>query len=284
MVKSIKTYSNKYLNITWICDAKDEFCINLQTYLIVSSIVSQMNKIRIRQSDYIPQLSVDCVIFGYDEGSLKVLVTKMLFKGNFYALPGGYVLQNEDIDAAAARILRERTGIDQIYLQQFYTFGNANRNSKSFLTKVVKLNPSLTSSSPKDKRALEWLSNRFVTVGYYALIDISKAVPQKSEMDQSIDWYDINDLPAMIMDHQLIVYKALSALRLSLDENLLAFKLLPEKFTMKDVQQVYETIYDNTFVRTNFQKKILELNVLERLDKKFTGAANKAPYYYRLIG
>lgn len=243
-----------------------------------------MNKIAIKQSDYIPQLSVDCAIFGYDEGSLKVLVAKMVFKGNFYALPGGYVLQNEDIDAAAARILRERTGIDQIYLQQFYTFGNAERNSKTFFTKVVKLNPTLTSSSPKDKKTFDWLSNRFVTIGYYALIDISKAVPQKSEMDQSIDWYDVDALPPMIMDHQSIVQKALSALRNSLDENLLAFKLLPEKFTMKDVQQVYETIYNTSFVRTNFQKKILELNVLERLDKKFTGAANKAPYYYRLMG
>jgi 8-oxo-dGTP diphosphatase len=242
-----------------------------------------MNKITIKQSDYIPQLSVDCVIFGYDEGSLKVLVAKMIFKGNFYALPGGFVMQEEDIDTAAARILRERTGIDQIYLQQFYTFGNADRNNRSFLTKIAKLNPSITSTSPKDKKTFDWLTKRFVTVGYYALIDISKAMPQKSEMDQSITWYDANALPAMIMDHQHIVHKALSALRNSLDENLLAFKLLPEKFTMKDVQQVYETIYDTSFVRTNFQKKILELNVLERLDKKFTGAANKAPYYYRLI-
>ena len=85
----------------------------------------------------------------------------------------------------------------------------------------------------------------------------------------------------MIIDHNEIVTKALETLRFHLDEKLIAFNLLPETFTMKDVQELYETIYDKPFARNNFQKKILDLNVLERLEKKFTGAANKAPYLYR---
>jgi hypothetical protein len=85
----------------------------------------------------------------------------------------------------------------------------------------------------------------------------------------------------MIMDHNYIVKEALETLRLNLDQKLIAFNLLPETFTMKEVQELYEAIFDKPFARNNFQKKILDLNVLERLEKKFTGAANKAPYLYR---
>ena len=84
----------------------------------------------------------------------------------------------------------------------------------------------------------------------------------------------------MIMDHNQLVEKALGTLRLNLDQKLIAFNLLPETFTMKEVQELYESIFDKPFARNNFQKKILDLNVLERLEKKFTGAANKAPYVY----
>ena len=85
----------------------------------------------------------------------------------------------------------------------------------------------------------------------------------------------------MIMDHKQIVIEARNALRVHLDEKISAFKLLPETFTIKEIQELYETIYEKEFVRTNFQKKILELNVLERLEKKYTGAKNKAPYLYK---
>ena len=106
-------------------------------------------------------------------------------------------------------------------------------------------------------------------------------MPQKNTLDQSIEWYNLNELPNMIIDHNEIVAKALQTLRSDLDEKLNAFNLLPDTFTMKEVQELYETICDKPFVRTNFQKKILDLNVLERLEKKFTGAANKAPYLYQ---
>lgn len=237
------------------------------------------------EQDYIQQLSVDCVIFGYQEKQLKVLVPKLSFTGDFWALPSGFVYQNEDIEEAARRILEQRTGIKDIYLEQFQVFGKAGRNSVAFLDRLIALNPEIAPKESGEEQRIrkeyEWFTRRFISIGYYALVDINKVIPQKSDLDQLIEWYPIKDLPLMIMDHNQIVEKALETLRLHLDEKLIAFNLLPETFTMKEVQQLYEAIFDKPFARNNFQKKILDLDVLERLEKKFTGAANKAPYLYR---
>jgi 8-oxo-dGTP diphosphatase len=240
------------------------------------------------KENYIQQLSVDCVIFGYEEKQLKVLVPKLSFKGDFWALPSGFVYQDEDVDGAAQRILRERTGIKDVYLEQFQVMGQANRNSKAFLDQLIKENPELIQQHPENfaegqpaRREYEWFTQRFISIGYFALVDLTKVTPQKTKLDQSIAWVDVKALPPMIMDHNAIVEKALETLRLTLDQKLNAFKLLPETFTMKEVQELYEAIYDKPFARNNFQKKILALNALDRLEKKFTGAANKAPYLYR---
>jgi ADP-ribose pyrophosphatase YjhB (NUDIX family) len=231
--------------------------------------------------NYIQQLSIDCVIFGYQDQQLKVLVPKLDFKGDFFALPGGFVFQEEDIDIAAERILQERTGIEGIYLEQFRVFGKAGRSNINILNKLIELNPDKLNEL-QDKNDYDWVTKRFISIGYYALVDINKVIPQKNSIDESINWYNINELPTLIIDHNDIVAEALYTLRTHIDEKLTAFNLLPHTFTMKEVQQLYETIFDKPFVRTNFQKKILELNVLERLEKKFTGAANKAPYLYRV--
>ncbi|WAC14690.1 NUDIX hydrolase [Dyadobacter pollutisoli] len=233
------------------------------------------------EENYIQQLSIDCVIFGYHDKQLKVLVPKLVFKGDFCALPGGFIYQEEDIDIAAHRILQQRTGISEIYLEQFFTFGNATRNSLEFINRLIDLNSDKLTSEGHHRREYDWFTRRFVSIGYYALVDINKVVPQKTDLDESIEWYNINDLPEMIIDHNAIVAKALETLRQNLDEKLIAFNLLPETFTMREVQELYETIFDKPFARNNFQKMILDLNVLERLEKKFTGAANKAPYLYR---
>jgi 8-oxo-dGTP diphosphatase len=233
------------------------------------------------EQNYINQLSIDCVIFGYQDMQLKVLVPKLDFEGEFWALPAGFVYQDEDIDVAADRILQERTEISGIYLEQFRVFGKAGRSNINFLNKLIELNPGKLKEI-ETKKDFDWVTKRFISIGYYALVDINKVIPQKSGLDQSINWYNINELPAMIMDHNTIVGEALHTLRIHLDEKLSGFNLLSDTFTMKEAQQLYETIFDKPFVRTNFQKKILELNVLERLEKKFTGAANKAPYLYRV--
>ena len=228
---------------------------------------------------YIAQLSIDSVIFGYQEKQLKVLASKFAFEGGYYGLPGGFVLQNESLDQAALRILKERTGLTNIYLEQYFTFGSESRANNELFDQVKGVgNEENIIFNSED---LAWLSRRFVSVGYYALVGVRKVNPQKSELDESIGWYAVKELPNLIMDHSEMVTKALESLREKLDQKLTGFNLLPETFTMREVQELYEAVYDKPFARNNFQKKMLDLNVLERLEKKFTGAANKAPYLYR---
>ena len=233
------------------------------------------------EQDYIQQLSIDCVIFGYQEKQLKVLVPKMDFRGDFWALPGGFIKQEESIDQAARRILEDRTGIRDIYLDQFSVFGNAERSNVEFLDRLIQLNADKLGERWFNRKELEWFTRRFVSIGYYALVDINKVIPRRNDIDESIEWYPIKQLPTMIMDHNDMVAQALETLRLNLDQKLIGFNLLPETFTMKELQELYEAIFDKPLARNNFQKKMLDLNVLERLEKKFTGAANKAPYLYR---
>jgi 8-oxo-dGTP diphosphatase len=229
--------------------------------------------ISIEEDNLIQQLSIDCVIFGYEDKRLKVLIPK--FKCNFpmYSLPGGFIFQDESIDNAAKRILKERTEIKDIYLEQFCVFGKENRVNEMVLTKSNELKLS--------KEHFEWLNKRFVSIGYYALVDIKKVTPKISELDENIQWYNVKEVPKLIIDHNEIISKAQETLRQNIDNKLIAFNLLPESFTMREVQELYEAIYDKPFARNNFQKKMLDLDVLERLEKKFTGAANKAPYLYR---
>jgi 8-oxo-dGTP diphosphatase len=235
------------------------------------------------EQDYIQQVSIDCVIFGYQEKQLKVLVPKLDFRGDFWALPSGFILQEEGIDQAARRILEGRTGIKDIYLEQFRVFGDTERTSITFFERLIQLNQEKLGEKQFNRKEFEWITRRFISLGYYALVDINKVVPKKNEIDESIEWYNIKNLPRMIMDHNEIVEQALETLRNNLDQKLTAFNLLPETFTMKEVQELYEAIFDKPFARNNFQKKILDLNVLERLEKKYTGAANKAPYLYRFL-
>ncbi len=234
-----------------------------------------------RPEKFIQQLSIDCVIFGYGNRELKVLVSKLDFKGDFWVLPSGFILQEEGIDQAAQRILEERTGIRDIFLEQFRVFGDVQRTNMAVVKKIRALNKEKFEAALVRDIDLDWLTKRFISIGYYALVDINKVVPKLMEIDQSIDWYPVHELPQMIGDHNQQVTKALEALRVHLDNRLLGFNLLPEKFTMKELQQLYEAVYDRPFRRNNFQKKMLDLEVLQRLEKKFTGAANKAPYLYR---
>ncbi len=231
---------------------------------------------------YIPQLAIDCVIFGYQEKELKVLISKLNFKGDIYSLPSGFILQTEGIDEAAHRILKERTGISNIFLEHYKNFGQADRTNKAILENIIDKNKEyFVGDLMLSDADFEWITGRFVSLGYYALVDINKVTPTKTELDESMEWYNIHEIPIMMMDHNGMIEKALESLRLNLDTNIIVLNLLPETFTMKEVQDLYETIFEKEYARNNFQKKILELNVLERLEKKFTGASNKAPYLYR---
>ena len=232
-------------------------------------------------ADYISHLSIDCVIFGYRDKELKVLISKFKFGAGTWSLPGGYILKIEGIDQAASRILKERTGLENIYLDQFRVFGDENRILNSKYKEVIKSEHRKFDDQRFDAKVLDWMTSRFVCIGYYALVDINKVNPQAGEFDEYLEWRSVKNIPEMIHDHGEILTFALEALRQNLDQKLIGFNLLPETFTMREVQELYEAVYSRPFVITNFQKKILDLNVLERLEKKFTGAANKAPYLYR---
>ena len=236
---------------------------------------------KLGDEDYISHLSIDCVIFGYRDKELKVLVSKCRFVAGTWSLPGGYILKTEGIDKAASRILQERTGLENIYLEQFRVFGDENRILTSRYKDVIKSGHRNYDDQRFDAKVLDWMTSRFVCIGYYALVDINTVNPQAGEFDEYLEWRSIKDIPEMIHDHSEILTVGLKALRQHLDQKLIGFNLLPETFTMREVQELYEAVYNRPFVITNFQKKILDLNVLERLEKKFTGAANKAPYLYR---
>ncbi len=232
------------------------------------------------KEEFIEQVSVDCVIFGFHDRQLRVLLPR-LKNMDIWMVPGGFVRQNESVDNAALRILAERTGIKDIYLEQFGVFGSLERSSPELMRQVIELIKGGLGEGEVLSEDLQWLQRRFISIGYYALLDIHRVVPVCSALDETCEWYDIKDLPLLAFDHADIIKKALETLRLMLNHKLIGFNLLPETFTMKEVQDLYETILDRPFRRNNFQKMILDLDILERLEKKFTGAANKAPYLYR---
>ena len=233
--------------------------------------------------NFISQLSIDCVIFGYEQKELKVLISKFKFGKDSWVLPGGYIKKSESIEKAAARVLHERTNLENIYLEQFRVFGDENRIVGSPFNEVLKRELPLFDAERFNEEVIAWKTGRFVCIGFYALVDISKVNPQTGEFDEFLEWRSFKDIPKMVHDHNEILNFALEALRQHLDEKLIGFNLLPETFTMREVQELYEAVYDKAFTQSNFQKKMLDLNVLERLEKKFTGAQNKAPYLYRFV-
>lgn len=226
---------------------------------------------------YIANLSIDCVIFGYDDAQLKVLIGKLKYGNNLYNLPGGHILKTESVDQAAARLLAERTQIKDLHLNQFKVFGDTNRIiSSPHRALIIK-----ELSEKYEKNEVDWITSRFICVGYYALVDISKVKPITGELDKTFEWKSVHEIPEMIHDHKVILEEALIALRQNFDQRLNASNLLPKTFTMKELQMLYAAVYEKDFPMNNFQKKMLDLDVLERLEKKFTGAQNKAPYLYR---
>lgn len=221
--------------------------------------------------DYIPNLSYDAVIFGFSAEKLKILILEYHNTGTF-ALPGGFVRRDESLETAVNKGLSERTGIDQIYLEQFHTFGSLERSDPTIMRRIFEAQGI---SSDDD-----WVLDRFLTVGYYALINYEKVNPTPDVFSDSIGWYDFDALPKLMQDHSLIVGKAIEHLRANLDRKLLSFNLLPEFFTMKDLQLVYESILGEPQNRANFQRKMLSLDILERHEKRFSGGSHKAPFLY----
>lgn len=222
--------------------------------------------------DYLPHLSVDCAILGFHAGELKVLLLR--WKGaDSWSLPGGFVRQDEALDDAAARVLRERTGLDRIYLQQFHAFGTTDRREDTLRPAIESLGVTV----PRD----HWLFRRVVAVGYVALVDFDEAVPTPDAHSAECRWWDFHARPALLFDHDAIVSRALETVRRELESAPIAASLLPDKFTMPELHRLYETLLGRTLDRRNFQKWIRERGLVERLDERKTGSAHRAPYLYR---
>ncbi len=201
-------------------------------------------------------VAVDCIVFGYDifEKELKLLLIKRSFnpmKGS-WSLPGGFVEELESLDEAASRILRIYTGLDRIYLTQSYSYGETDRDPGA----------------------------RVISTTYCALIairDINKEMAAKSEAH----WRSFTGLPDLIFDHSRMVGKALSDLQDQIKIKPVGFELLPEKFTLVQLQDLYEAICQKKIDKRNFRKKILSMSILEKLEEKERETSKKGAYYYK---
>jgi 8-oxo-dGTP diphosphatase len=219
-----------------------------------------------------PGLSIDCVIFGFHDNQLKVLLIKVS-NSEIWSLPGGFIPVDQDIDTAAVTVLNERTGLEGVFLRQFAVFGKIKRNDNHF-------NKAILDYFQIDEEKGKWLTQRFVTIGYYALVDFLKIIPNSVSINEVVEWVDHKEVPELILDHKEILDKALDTLRTELNLMPVGYNLLPEKFTIPELQKLYETILDKKLDRRNFLRKITNIGILTKLDEKKNNVAHKAPNLY----
>jgi len=200
-------------------------------------------------------LAVDCIIFGFDGVELKILLIKRGFnpeKDN-WSLMGGFVQANESIDQAANRILKELTGIEGVYLEQLYTFANPDRD-------------------PIERTA---------SVCHFALVDIHKYEAQLNN-DYHAEWFPLKKFPKLIFDHNEMVEMAAKRIRYKAAFHPILFELLPDRFTLPQLQILYENVYNTTIDKRNFSKRVLATGLLIKLAEKDKASSKRGAFYYRL--
>jgi len=199
-------------------------------------------------------VAVDCIIFGFDQETLKILLIKRRmepFKDQ-WSLMGGFVNEKEGLNDAAMRITSSLTGLDKVYLEQLHTFGDVSRDP----------------------------GGRIISVAYYALIKINESDSEIANK-HGAEWFSINDYPNLIFDHKLMIETALKRLRSRCRTQPIGFELLPEKFTIPQLQSLYEAIFMKPADKRNFRKKILEMNLLDKLEEKDRLNSKKGAFLYR---
>jgi ADP-ribose pyrophosphatase YjhB (NUDIX family) len=201
-------------------------------------------------------VAVDSIIFGYDEGGreLKVLLLKRNFqpaKGE-WSLMGGFLNNNESVDEAAKRILLQLTGLSDVYMEQLYTFGELDRDPGA----------------------------RIISVAYFALIKI-KSSDLELVKSHGATWIPISSMPPLIFDHTAMVNRALKKLQIRARTQPIGFELLPDKFTIPQLQGLYEAIYNKTLDKRNFRRKLLSMDLLEKQEEKEKESSRKGAWYYR---
>ncbi len=198
-------------------------------------------------------LSVDCIIFGFDEAKLKVLLIRSDLKkySSKWSLLGDLVFPSEDLDAAAYRILKQRTGLNDVYLEQVSTFGTVNRHP----------------------------AGRVVTVAYCSLINVQHH--KLNILDNELHWHDVKNVTELAFDHQQIFDTCLQQLQKRVQEHPLGFNLLPKKFSLRDLQNLYEAILDIKLDRRNFRKKFFSMDFLIDLDEMETDVSHRPGKLYK---
>ncbi len=199
-------------------------------------------------------VAVDCSIFGYEEGELKLLLYPRSFEParGKWSLMGGFVQVDESLEEAARRILVQTTGLKDLFLEQVAAFSNPNRDPGA----------------------------RVISVDFVALIRIDMH-DKELVRENGAHWWPVTKLPPLIFDHKAMVQNALGLLQQKASINLAGKELLPEMFTLIQLRSLYEAIFQRNFDPGNFRKKVLSLDVLERLNKKNTTESKKGAYYYR---
>ncbi len=202
-----------------------------------------------------PALTVDCVVFGMDDQGLKVLLIQRdgaPFAGR-WALPGGFVDMDETIDSAARRELEEETGLKIAYVEQLYTFGDVNRDPRG----------------------------RVVSVAYYALVKLTDQQARAASDARDAKWFAVEKLPKLAFDHAKIMKVAIERLRSKVRYQPIGFELLPRKFALRQLQDLYEKILGRELDKRNFRKKILALDILVEVGKQEPGVAHRAARLFR---
>lgn len=221
---------------------------------------------------FLPNLSIDLVIIGYEEGQVKCLLLQI---GDQWVLPGGYIGLKESVDAAAKRILKSRTNLDEPHLKFLSVFGDKDRKFeqefKAFFEKR---------GIPWKENA--WIFNRFVTLAFYSLIDIETADPVPGEFDDHIQWHAIKDLPEMGLDHASIIDAAYEKLKQDIRSEPITYNLLPDSFTMPQLHELHQEIIGEKLDRSRFQKKMLSSGLFERLPLLKKETPGRKPYQYRV--
>lgn len=221
---------------------------------------------------YLPDLSVDLVVIGYQDNSLKCLLLKL---GKKWLLPGGFIKMNESVDDAAARVLMERTHLEDPHLKFLAVFGAADRNFGNEFNDFFE-----EKHISQDKHS--WFNRRFVTLAFYSLVDIKITFPRVGNFDEDFCWFDFDALPEMWMDHKSIVTEARNRLKNDIKQEQITYNLLPKDFTMPELHQLHELILEEKIDRSRFQKKMLASGRFLRLPMIQKETPGRNPYQYRI--
>ena len=223
---------------------------------------------------YRPNITSDCVIFGFHEGSMQVLLMKnKVF--TMWCLPGGYIKKEETLEEGASRIARYRTGIKNLFLKQFRAFSNPDRNemhSVNFeeLSKFVKL----------DVNKIGWLGGPTVSIGFYAITDIQNVKPTPDVFSTACEWFPINRLPKLGFAQDELVREALFTMRIHLHHFPIGKNLLPEKFTLREIKEFYEVMSGKELNASNFPNKLISIGLIHKTKEKRKIGAHRSPTYY----